>query len=856
MQAEPARARAPAWRHAVRAAFRHQLRLLLYSRLTLVFQIGFLLTLPVFVFLIGDFFAADQASLDLMLAFLPWVALIFVPALAMRAFADRPLDREREFLLTLPVPPSAIAVGAWLAGAVVMIVTLLFTTPFVATLAFLGKPDLGAAAAGYLGAACLLLAFYAIGLFASALARSEIGAFVLALAMLFVLLMFGWDGVGRLAPGGFATRPFEVLAFASPKFWLDGLATGEVQLRALGYFAMLTAAAVIGVAAALRMGGDRRPARVARLAAVSVVFGAAVVAATAAIPARFALDFTEARRFTLSRGLLEIVSRLPENARIDLYWSAQGPEIPEAIRAYAAKVRDFLDLVASRSGGRLSVAVHDPAPGAPAEAAAEAASLRRMPLSSGDAFFLGASFAAGGRRIPIAYFDQNREALLEYDVATALAGLTRTAAPKVGVISPLLAPGGADASQVGLSAVAELRRAYDVAVIPAFADRLPDGLDCVVVIGATFLKKEMLRSIDEAVGRGAGLIVMIDPRLRLNPKSDAATPQPSREIDDISDLLLRYGLRYRGDDVVGDASLATPVADASGRTITFPFWMRFTKDRLSAANPVTAGLGDLLFVEPGAFEAPDSAALVSTTAAAGAAPRAEMAEKTPAALAAAFSPSGGRRIIAAEADGPFPSAFDGGADRPQDAASAVFAVADIDWILDPFAYEPAPDPSAPRKPRNDNAALFLNMVERASGGGALIATRSRAGERRPLTRVAALARSVSEADQAVIAAASTRVAEVERRIAALPEAAGVRSFSDLPPDVQQKAADLRRALASDRAALRAFQDRERAALQTLRARVILFNLLAGPLLALAWTGGVALLRRSRRVPVRAPAAGQ
>ncbi|MFJ5489597.1 Gldg family protein, partial [Hansschlegelia beijingensis] len=183
----------------------------------------------------------------------------------------------------------------------------------------------------------------------------------------------------------------------------------------------------------------------------------------------------------------------------------------------------------------------------------------------------------------------------------------------------LLAPGGADPGQAGLNAIAELRRAYDVAIIPAFADSLPDGLDCVIVIGATFLKKEMLRSIDQAVTRGAGLIVMIDPRLRLSPESDSATPQPSRDIDDISDLLLRYGLRYRGDDVVGDAKLATPVADPSGRTITFPFWMRFTNDRLSAANPVTAGLGDLLFVEPGAFEAADGAALVTTTEAAGAA---------------------------------------------------------------------------------------------------------------------------------------------------------------------------------------------------------------------------------------------
>jgi ABC-2 type transport system permease protein len=843
----------PSWLAATAAVFRHQLRLLLHSRLTLVFQLAFLIALSVATFLIGDFFAADSASLDLTLGFLPWVALVFVPALAMKTFVGRSLDREREFLLTLPLPGSAIAVGAWLAGAAILLLTLAFTAPLAMTIGWLGEPDVGVMAAGYFGAAFLLVSFYAVGLFASAVAKSEIGAFVLATAILFLLMLCGWDGVSKVLPAGLG------LASLSPKMWMDRIAGGEVQLKAAAYFALLSALALTGAAAALaRQGRASWVAGVARPAAASLVACAIGVAAIAALPSRLALDLTEQKAFTLSRGTVDAARALPEGATIELYWSAGGAEIPAAIAAYAARVGDFLQLVVDRSGGRLSLARRDPAPDSDLEARAESLGVRRVPLSSGDAFFLGAAFVSGDRRIPIAYFDQRREGLLEYDVATILSALGRSRAPRIGVISPLLSPGDAEAAKTGFNAIVELRRAYDVAVVPAFDDRLPDGLDGLVVIGATFLKREMLYSIDQAVMRGMGLIVMIDPRLRLSPASDRATPRPSAEINDISDLLLKYGIRYLGEEVVGDSRLATPVADVSERTLAFPFWMRFGREQISPSHAVTADLGDLMFIEPGAFAAEPRRVLVATTdAAGGTAPR-DMADKAPAALAAAFAPGGGRRAIAAEVDGPFDSAFPG-APEGRDAAAhlgrgetaaAVFAIADIDWILDPFAYEPATDAGANRKPRNDNVALFLNMAERATGGGDLIAIRSRGQQQRRLSRVEAIARDLSDAERERRAAAAARIAEIERRLAALPPAAGVADLSELPPELRRRVDELSDALAPDRKILRDFQSRERAALEALRTRTIAANLAGGPALALAFAGLVALGRR------RKAAAGQ
>src|SRR5262245_26695337 len=75
------------------AVARHEGRALAYAPLSPVFLTGFLLALMACVFLIADFYSTDSASIEVMLTFLPWVAMVFVPALAMRAWSRAP-DRS------------------------------------------------------------------------------------------------------------------------------------------------------------------------------------------------------------------------------------------------------------------------------------------------------------------------------------------------------------------------------------------------------------------------------------------------------------------------------------------------------------------------------------------------------------------------------------------------------------------------------------------------------------------------------------------------------------------------------------------------------------------------------------------
>ena len=828
---------------ALGAVFRHELRLLLYSPLTYIFQFAFLVALAACVFLIADIYATDEASIRPMLVFLPWVALILVPALAMRAWLGDHADRGLELMLTLPIPVHAVVAGKFLAGYVVLLATLIFTMPLVATLYYLGEPDPGVWISGYLGAALLLGATYAIALFAAALSREPVGAFVIGVALLFVLLLLGWDVMGRLL-GDRAPAPLlEALTAYSPKTWLDSMGRGLVEFAAVAYFALVTAAALLAtgmvIDARRRVGWSLRRGFRGALSALAVL-GLLAIAIPAARDIPLALDLTGEREFTLHDGTLRVVERLPPGVEVTLYWSASETSVPAAIKSHARRVADLLRNLASRAAGRLTIKTVDPRPDTDPELQATADGLRRVPMSSGDSFYLGATFRHGERIGAIPYFDIRRDRFLEYDMAVALHGLSRTETPRLGVLSPLLPPAE---EPDGLTFMAELKRAYDIAVIPHFSEALPEGLDVLLVIDATILRREMLYAIDQFVMRGGGLIVLMDPYLRFDRASNVVNPEPSAEINDISDLLQGYGVRYLGESVVGDALAASVVADQQQSSMSFPFWMRIRGDGLSPLHPVTADLNEVMMVEPGSLDIGDAGratSLITTSEQSGARPRRDFADLTPRELAAGFAPDGRRRTVAAALRGPFDSAFANppeGRHRSRSTAEpVVFAVADVDWLFDPFSLQRVEvGDQVMVRPLNDNLTFLLNMVEYASGDAALIAIRSRGRLQRPFTRVAALFRAAEERFREKEAALAGRVVEIESQIDEIQAANAL----------DREAGTFQAELLSARRELRAVRRRIREEIDRLGRRLTIVNLLAGPALVLLFAGAVFGWQRRR-----------
>ncbi len=848
--------------HPVWAVFRHEWRLHIYSPLIAIFLCAFTLILATGIFLVGDFFASDEASLRLFSVFLPWVSLVLVPALAMRSWGDESTDSSLELAFSMPLPLRHLVIGKFLAGSAVLLIALACTAAFPLTVAYLGEPDLGALFAGYLAAGLFLMVCFAICLFAAALVRDQISAFVLGLALLLALMLAGWDVAAKVSKGALPALAEAAMVSLSPKHWFDRLATGHIELPALVYFGAVIGLALAAAAWAVERRRLVKPAKqtIAMCLAGFLVVGAglpALLAAARTVPV--SIDLTEQREYTVHENLLKVLATVPEGTVVNLYWSESEPSVPLSIKAHARRIIDRLRLMESRSYGHLTLNITDPRPDSDEELLALSQDVRRIPMTSGEYFYLGATATHDGRTGRVSYFDQRRQQLLDYDLAVLLSELGRKKTRKLGILSPLVAPSHLDNGRPGLSLLEDLKRTFDVAVIPHFSESLPDDLDVLLVVDATILKKQMLYSIDQYAMKGGGMVILIDPHLRSNQSSNSVNPEPSETINDLSDLLQAYGLLYQGDQVIGDENHAASVMNQAQQQSSYPFWLRLPRARFSPAHPVTADLNEVLFAEPGAFKVlPNSsfAPLIETSAGAGALKRSLFQKQNPAQLAGQMKPDGTPRTLVAVSTSPLNSAFgkapDGATSQDHLARSrqapAVFGAADIDWIFDPFSVQQVKVSGQPAsRPLNDNWAFLANMLEFAAGDPALIAIRSRGRLDRPFTRIATLFRRAQTQYREKEADLATRIANVEAQLAQIPEAAGASGAAQLPDALKARIAEIRQGLLPLRRELRSIRLAMREGIEALRVRVIVVNLIAGPLLVLIFAGLVRTMRHRWRV---------
>jgi ABC-2 type transport system permease protein len=123
------------------------------------------------------------------------------------------------------------------------------------------------------------------------------------------------------------------------------------------------------------------------------------------------------------------------------------------------------------------------------------------------------------------------------------------------------------------------------------------------------------------------------------------------------------------------------------------------------------------------------------------------------------------------------------------------------------------------------------MLEAAAGRTGLAGIRSRGLLARPFTRVAQMLSDAQEQYREKEAELLGRISRVEDNVRKVLELSGARSLSELPDDIQGKVQDLRRALLPYRRDLRALRKTMREDVERLGWRLMVVNLLAGPLLA-------------------------
>lgn len=201
-----------------------------------VFIVIFLALQGALTFNLGSYFARDQADLVPFFNFIPWVFLLLVPAITMRLWAEERRLGTIELLLTLPVTQAQAVVGKFLAAWAFCAIALLLTFPFVITVNYLGSPDNGVIACGYLGALLVAGSFLSVGAALSAATKNQVIAFVLAVSVCFVFAVASYPVVTD-----FLSRNAPMLAEAARRISVverfHSFTRGVIALRDLIYFA-------------------------------------------------------------------------------------------------------------------------------------------------------------------------------------------------------------------------------------------------------------------------------------------------------------------------------------------------------------------------------------------------------------------------------------------------------------------------------------------------------------------------------------------------------------------------------------------------------------------------------------------
>ena len=221
------------------ALYLKEIRSFLSSIIGYVFMLIFVVTCWLFLWVINDDYNLLIGGVADLLPFYnlaPLILLILIPAITMRSFAEERKTGTIELLYTRPISDLSILLAKYLAGVTLVVIALIPTLTFYASMHYLGDPvgvmDDGAAITSFLGLILLGASFVAIGIFASAITSNQIVAFIVAM----FLCWFLFSGLSLL--GSYATfAGFDgIIRYASIDYHYESIKKGVLILSDLVYF--------------------------------------------------------------------------------------------------------------------------------------------------------------------------------------------------------------------------------------------------------------------------------------------------------------------------------------------------------------------------------------------------------------------------------------------------------------------------------------------------------------------------------------------------------------------------------------------------------------------------------------------
>ena len=857
----------------IKSVFKREFKAYFDSPVAYVFLTAFLVLIGFLTFGVAMFYERRQADLTPFFFWHPWVYLLLVPAATMGLWADERRNGTAELLLTLPMTMWEALIGKFIAAWSFIGIALALTLPVAATAGYLGSPDWGVVFCGYIGSFLMAGAAAAIGIFASTLSRSSVIGFVVSLAMLFALMIVGFDPVTTaVANWGVPSAIVNGIASCSLLTHFESMRRGVVDFADIGYYAGMV---VFMLAAAKTVTDGRRGASkgvIGLVALAAIVVAADVI--LSALPLR--MDLTAERFYTLSSGSKAVLSKLEADVTLKYYVSSSAADMPMQLKTYASRVQNLLKEYERAAGGPVVLEAYDPKPDSDAEEWAQRYGIEPQTVNPfGSPIYFGVVAVCGDNEQTLGTLSPRTEATLEYDITRLVTRVAWPERPVVGVMTSLPDVMGGQMNPMmmqmgqrppeGWAAFSELGKDYEVRTISTDVDSIDEEVKTLVMVHAKDLSDKTLYAIDQFVLRGGKLIACVDPfsikdmmasRQKQNPMMMQMGGQDGPST--LGKLFDAWGVTFDTGKVTGDLEAATKLNNGQGGVDDNPAFLSLSQANMDKGDLLVSRLTQVMFPFAGAFVFEKKGMDIAFT------PVITTSKENSCSVdkmsvqfgggAKDMIPDGHERVLAARLAGTFKTAFPKGPDGTNDVSKAlkegkgsVILFADTDFLADDFCVRMIKTPfgNIPQLV-NDNLTLFSNVIEQFAGREELIGVRSRGTTDRPFTVVNELEAKATRQWQRRAAEFEAELQTTQQRLQALQKQKSGDERFILSKEQQDEILKLRKAQAETRKQLKNVRKELTADIDSLGLTLKCINIALIPALVVLFGLFRGLLRRKKQ----------
>lgn len=609
--------------NVIRAVFKRNFVSYFSSPTGYVFICVYVLLCSVAAFWLPQFFNANLANLDQLNWWLPFILLVFIPAITMSVWADERRQGTDELLLTIPATDFDVVTGKYLATVAIFTVALVFSmVSNTLVLMTLGTPDLGLILGTHVGYWLMGVAMLAVGMVASFLTSNLTIAYILG--AIFNAPLVAIYFADSLVPSQAMAQSIKQWSISDQ---LRDFSRGVISLPGAVYFLSIAAVSLYLAMVLIgrrhwaggRDGASMGPHYLVRVVAL-VLLAIGVNVAFAHRGDAFRADVTTERLSSLSPKTRELLRNLDTKnpVVIDAYVS---PIVPESYAQQRLNLLSTLREVQALSGDRVRVNIHNVEPFSEEATRAENQyNIRPQRLEtsargaiSQEEIFLGAAFTSGLDKVVVPFFTKGIP--VEYEVVRSIATVSQQKRKRIGVLQTDVNLFAGFDMQRGMrndeQLIEELRKQFDVIQVDA-SKPITERFDVMLAVQPSSLPAASLDNFVQAVLAGQPTAIFEDPLPVFYPVAGTSeerraqsqnpfmqAPPPPRK-GQIELLWSKLGIDFAGSEVAWQNYNPYPkYSSIFSKEWIFVGPGSGNADAFNPNSPITSGLQQALLPFPG-----------------------------------------------------------------------------------------------------------------------------------------------------------------------------------------------------------------------------------------------------------------